>query len=325
MIRLTPQVRQAIKDTKKSINAVDRAVSQSGSEYLPSRETFDSESVLEYVPDWPERHILRDTPPGTPTAQASVAISSESSEVSVEGSDSATFTSPAGSSPGEDPIDNAVPDEEGGYSLKGDDNPKDPKGKATASTGQSEEPVVVASSQPPSATPDIALEPSTSTIGGNPVRTSTAINSSLSGGDSQGASGQPEEAPGEPELPKKTKKLRKTRASKESVKELRGEVEKIKADHLPLELLLHNPVPAAKPEPEQEIERPAKRKRVIPQADDAVIELEDSQRASSSQPQAPEQPQVPVQTHDTEIPSQVPEQSQDPGTQAHDPMQTEGQ
>lgn len=52
------------------------------------------------------------------------------------------------------------------YSLKADDNPKakDPKGKPTTFTGHNEDPVVVVtSSQPPSATPDIAPEPSTST------------------------------------------------------------------------------------------------------------------------------------------------------------------
>ncbi|XP_070007233.1 uncharacterized protein [Nicotiana sylvestris] len=65
-----------------------------GSEYLPSREASDSDSVPEYVPDWPERHRLRDVtmPPGSPTAQASVQISSESSKVSAESSDSATST-----------------------------------------------------------------------------------------------------------------------------------------------------------------------------------------------------------------------------------------
>lgn len=79
------------------------------------------------------------------------------------------------------------------------------------------------------------------------------------------------------EMPKETKKLRKTRASKESVKELRVEVEKIKAaDHLPLDLLLHEQPPAAQTEPEQEqeMERAPKRRMVIPQTDDAVIELE---------------------------------------------------
>ncbi|XP_070024124.1 uncharacterized protein [Nicotiana sylvestris] len=84
------------------------------------------------------------------------------------------------------------------------------------------------------------------------------------------------------ELAREAKKMRKSRASKESVKELRVEVERLKADHLPLDLLLHDPAPAAQPQPEQETERPPKRKRVIPHNDDAVIELEDLQGDSSS-------------------------------------------
>ena len=47
------------------------------------------------------------------------------------------------------------------------------------------------------------------------------------------------------DLTKEIKKLRKTRASKESVKELRVEVERLTVDHLPLDLLLHDPTPAA--------------------------------------------------------------------------------
>lgn len=86
------------------------------------------------------------------------------------------------------------------------------------------------------------------------------------------------------ELTKETKKLRKTRASKESVKELRVEVEKMKADQLPLELLLHDPILAAHPELEQELERAPKRRRMIPRTDDAVIELANPQDGSSIQP-----------------------------------------
>lgn len=48
------------------------------------------------------------------------------------------------------------------------------------------------------------------------------------------------------ELTKETKKLRKTRASKESVKEMRVEVEKMNAtDNLPLALLFHEYPPVA--------------------------------------------------------------------------------
>lgn len=94
------------------------------------------------------------------------------------------------------------------------------------------------------------------------------------------------------ELVKEHKKLRKTQASKESVKELMDEVDRMKADHLPLDLLLQDLVPAAHPQPEQS-QRPPKRKRMIPQADDAVIQLADPPETSSSQPQ--DAPQDPVQ------------------------------
>lgn len=50
------------------------------------------------------------------------------------------------------------------------------------------------------------------------------------------------------ELAKEAKKMRKTRASKESMKELRVEVDRLKADHLPLDLLLDDLVPAAHPQ-----------------------------------------------------------------------------
>lgn len=83
------------------------------------------------------------------------------------------------------------------------------------------------------------------------------------------------------ELAREGKKMRKTWASKESVKELRVEVDRLKADHLPLDLLLHDSVPAAHPQLVQS-ESPPKRKRVIPRADDAVIPLEDPQGDSSS-------------------------------------------
>lgn len=81
---------------------------------MPSREASDFESVPKYVHDWPDRRRLRDTPPGYPTAQALVQISSESSEGSDEGSDSEASTSPTSSSPGEDPVDDEVLEEEGG-------------------------------------------------------------------------------------------------------------------------------------------------------------------------------------------------------------------
>ncbi|XP_070017981.1 uncharacterized protein [Nicotiana sylvestris] len=217
------------------------------------------------------------------------------------------------------------------YSTKGPDNPKDPKGKSTASTGQSEEPVVaVAPTQPPSATPDMAPGPSTSTApnisssAAYPLTTHrlsqalASINKWMQAATSKmsvlSTSVAAQSAPPQPQVPqsmedtlkellenqkkllenqklilddvgshgkalkdltKETKKLRKTPALKESVKELRVEVERLKVDHLPLDLLLHDLALAAQPEPEQETERPSKRKRVIPHADDVVIELED--------------------------------------------------
>ncbi|XP_070013823.1 uncharacterized protein [Nicotiana sylvestris] len=117
MIKLTPQVRKAIGETRKQIKAADRATSHSGgSEYVPSREASESDSVSEYVPDFLGRFRLRDvpTPPSSPTAQASVQNSSESFEGSAESSDSATSTSPTTLTPREDPVDDEVPDEEGG-------------------------------------------------------------------------------------------------------------------------------------------------------------------------------------------------------------------
>lgn len=47
------------------------------------------------------------------------------------------------------------------------------------------------------------------------------------------------------ELAREHKKLHKTRASKEFVKALREDVDKLKADQLPLDLLFEDPAPAA--------------------------------------------------------------------------------
>ena len=47
------------------------------------------------------------------------------------------------------------------------------------------------------------------------------------------------------ELAREHKKLRKTRASKEFVKALWVDVDRLKADQLPLDLLLDDPVPTA--------------------------------------------------------------------------------
>ncbi|XP_070022335.1 uncharacterized protein [Nicotiana sylvestris] len=104
-IKLTPEVRKSIREMRKSIRVADRDASHfEGSEYVPSREVSMSDSVLEYVPDFSERHRLRDipTPLTSPTAHASVLISSESSDGSAESIDSSTSTSPTPSSPRHD-------------------------------------------------------------------------------------------------------------------------------------------------------------------------------------------------------------------------------
>jgi len=110
---------------------------------------------------------------------------------------------------------------------------------------------------------------------------------------------------------------------------LGADVDRLKADQLPLDLLLDDPVPAAHPQPEQ-TQRPPKRRRRIPRADDAIIQLADPPETSSSQPQdvpVPEpvevQAQVPVaEEQTTGNQSEVPEHTEDPGT-THDPMQTD--
>ncbi|XP_075097205.1 uncharacterized protein LOC107818894 [Nicotiana tabacum] len=105
MIRLTPQARQNIKNTRRLINAADSAIDQSGSEYEPSWEASDSDSVPEYVPDWLERNKLRDTPPGSPTAQTSVHISSKWFEGLAAGSGNEYSTSLTTSLSWEGPVE----------------------------------------------------------------------------------------------------------------------------------------------------------------------------------------------------------------------------
>ncbi|XP_019241846.1 PREDICTED: uncharacterized protein LOC109221868 [Nicotiana attenuata] len=87
------------------------------------------------------------------------------------------------------------------------------------------------------------------------------------------------------ELAREHKKLRKTRASKESVKELRADVDKLNADSLPLDLLFGDPAPAAvlAAEPQQEqTQRLPRKKRKLPSANEAIIQLADPPEASSS-------------------------------------------
>lgn len=75
-----------------------------GSEYFPFQEASNSNSMPEYVPDWLERHRLRDTPLGSPTTQASDPISFESSEVLAENGDSTSSASLTASNPMRTPL-----------------------------------------------------------------------------------------------------------------------------------------------------------------------------------------------------------------------------
>ncbi|XP_070007075.1 uncharacterized protein [Nicotiana sylvestris] len=86
------RVEQWLNHEAEVINRKAKETPPRGSEYVPSQKASESDSVPEYVPDRLKRRRLRDTPPGTPTAQASVPISSESSEGSAEGSDSEAST-----------------------------------------------------------------------------------------------------------------------------------------------------------------------------------------------------------------------------------------
>nr|XP_016443779.1 PREDICTED: serine/threonine-protein kinase PkaA-like [Nicotiana tabacum] len=184
----------------------------------------------------------------------------------------------------------------GNLSLKGSDNPKDKNYKppVSAPTDQSEEPV--------------AVEPSTkpaSTVDDMPPGPSTTAGPSTSAG------------PGIP-------------SSWESVKEIRAYVDRLKADQLPLDLLLEDPAPAAVPaaEPLQEqTQRLPKKKRKLPSADEVIIQLADPPEASSSQPQdvpeiQPVQVQAPVpaaEQQETGNQSEIPAHTKDPGT-TDDPM-----
>lgn len=80
-------------------------------------------------------------------------------------------------------------------------------------------------------------------------------------------------------LAKEHKKMRKSRASKESVKVLRANVDKLLADQLPLELSFEDSAPpAVAPEPQQE---QAPRPRKLPNTEGVVIELLETQEIPS--------------------------------------------
>ncbi|XP_019259209.1 PREDICTED: uncharacterized protein LOC109237369 [Nicotiana attenuata] len=375
-IKLIPQVREAIRATRKEIRAADRAASHSsGNEYEPSGEASDSDSVPEYIDDFPERFRLTDkpTPQGSPTARAPVHVSSESSKGSAASSDKEYSTSPTASLSGEGPVEK---EREGGGGepqvggVERTQNPEAwqdrfvsevayhkfrewwPERKLILERSFVDRDLLPHNPNPPSTSADMPPGPSTSTAPDIPStstypltahRLSQALvsinkwmqtaSSKLSKKllENQKLITEAIDSHGKAlkELAKEAKKMKKTRASKESVKRLRVEVDRLKTDQLPLDLILHEPAPAAQPQPEQELERPPKRRRVIPCSDDAIKQLEDPQGDSSSQPQESTQDsvqvqaQVPVEPQATGSQSQVPEQTEDPGTQTQDPIRTE--
>ncbi|XP_070017978.1 uncharacterized protein [Nicotiana sylvestris] len=89
------------------------------------------------------------------------------------------------------------------------------------------------------------------------------------------------------ELAKEHKKMRKSKASKESVKVLRTDVDKLLADQMPLDLLFGDPAPVAAPVPQTQHEqeqapKPPRKKRKLPSSVGAVIELAEPQETPSS-------------------------------------------
>uniref|UniRef100_A0A1S4BLT7 Histone-lysine N-methyltransferase SETD1A-like n=1 Tax=Nicotiana tabacum TaxID=4097 RepID=A0A1S4BLT7_TOBAC len=114
-------------------------------------------------------------------------------------------------------------------------------------------------------------------------------------------------------------------------KALREDVDKLKADQMPLDLLFGDPAPAAAPvpQPQQEQEqalRPPRKKRKLPSSVGAVIELADPQETPSSDAPIiqPIQEQAPVPAAEQlEIGNQyeVSVHTEDLGT-TDDPMQT---
>ena len=134
------------------------------------------------------------------------------------------------------------------------------------------------------------------------------------------------------ELAKEHKKMRKSRASKESVRVLRTDVDRLLADQMPLDLLFGDLALAATPvpQPRQEQEqapRPPRKKRKLPSSVGAVIELPDPQETPSSDApiSQPVQEQAPVPAAEqSEIGNQfeVRIHTEDLGT-TDDPMQTD--
>ncbi|XP_070040513.1 uncharacterized protein [Nicotiana tomentosiformis] len=202
------------------------------------------------------------------------------------------------------------------YSLQGPDNPKS-KGKSTTSTGQSEEPGIVATgsvpstaegssaSMPyPSSGPSTSIPPLVPSSSAYPQtalrvnRTLADINnwmqvatSKLSALSSAAAS---QAVPEQLQMPPSVEESLKSEEKKKGQEELKKEVAKLtSASDIPLDLLMGETAHAAQTAqpvqvPEQEADREPVRRVVIPQTEDLEIELEDPEGGDESgQPQDP--------------------------------------
>ncbi|XP_019252845.1 PREDICTED: nascent polypeptide-associated complex subunit alpha, muscle-specific form-like [Nicotiana attenuata] len=258
MIKLTPQVRESIKKTRKLIKAADKAASHSsGSEYVPSQDVS-SDSIPNHVLDWPRRFRLTDdTPPPSPAVRQPINVVHESSEASLSG-------------------ESAEGDEEEVQGAReGPNNPKDKNYKppASAPTGQSDEPVAV----------ELSTEPASTTVELPPGPFTTAAASSklstLSSTIAAQSASQPAQIPQSIE-----DTLKKILENQEKIISTQDALSKAVDSH---DLLFGDPDPAAVPatEPQREqTQRLPRKKRKLPSADEAIIQLADPPEASSSQP-----------------------------------------
>ncbi|XP_070008311.1 uncharacterized protein [Nicotiana sylvestris] len=98
-MKLPLAVRQSIGKMRKNIRAASHS---KGSDYIPSREALEGDSVPTHVPDFLGRFLLTNVP--TPPASHTDPISSESSDGLAESSESSASASPTASLPGQDPI-----------------------------------------------------------------------------------------------------------------------------------------------------------------------------------------------------------------------------
>nr|XP_016450879.1 PREDICTED: uncharacterized protein LOC107775641 [Nicotiana tabacum] len=164
------------------------------------------------------------------------------------------------------------------YNMQRDDNPKSKnfKSTVTAPSGQSEEPVVVVTSAEPTSTstatppgPSTSADPEIPSSQAHPITAHLLSQALLSINNwMQTASSKlsilttmkkildtqkvltdavASHSQSLKELAREHKKLRMMQASKESVKVLRVDVDRLKEDQLPLDLLLDDPMPTAHP------------------------------------------------------------------------------